>query len=100
MERIFHIEFNFKQEKFGLFKKKRKTKFLIFLSKFMLTCCLQLQNFQICAKKFENWIALWFGNDLKLTVTTEEFIISMQLDVADNYQLYITNQEGWVDDIP
>ena len=87
-ESIFHIEFNFTQEKYDLFEKKlKKSHFYFFLSKFLLTWCLQSQIFQICAKKFKNWVALCFGNVLKLKVTKGELDISIRLEMADDYRL-------------
>ena len=87
-ESIFHIEFNFTQEKYDLFEKKlKKSHFYFFLSKFLLTWCLQSQIFQICAKKFKNWVALCFGNVLKLKVTKGELVISNRVEMADQYLL-------------
>ena len=85
-ESIFRIEFNFTQEKYDLFEKKwKKSQFNFFLSKFLLTWCLQSQIFQICAKKFENWVDLCSGKVLKLKVTKRELIISNHLEMVNRY---------------
>ena len=70
-----------------IWKKLKKSHFYFFLSKFLLTWCLQSQIFQICAKKFKNWVALCFGNVLKLKVTKGELDISIRLEMADDYRL-------------
>ena len=70
-----------------IWKKLKKITFLFFLSKFFLTWCLQLQIFQICAKKFKNWVPLCFWNVLKLKVTKGELDISIRLEMAEAYQL-------------
>ena len=59
--------------------------FPIFLSKSMLTTCLQRPISQICAKKIQNWVYLCFGKVLKLKVTKGELIISNGLEMADDY---------------
>ena len=61
--------------------------FPIFLSKLMLTTCLQRPIFQICAKKIQNWVYLCFEKVLKLKVTKGELIISNGLEMADDYLL-------------
>ena len=61
--------------------------FLIFLSKSMLTTCLQRPISQICAKKIQNWVYLCFRKVLKLKVTKGELIISNGLEMADDYLL-------------
>ena len=61
--------------------------FPIFLSKSMLTTCLQRPISQICAKKIQNWVYLCFGKVLKLKVTKGELIISNGLEMADDYLL-------------
>ena len=87
-KRIFHIEFNFKQKKYDLFEKNaKKSNFKIFFSKIFLTSCLRLQIFQICEKKFQNWVALFFGKVLKIKVTKGELIISNHVEMADQYLL-------------
>ena len=70
-----------------IWKKLKKSHFYFFLSKFLLTWCLQSQIFQICAKKFKNWVALCFGNVLKLKVTKGKLDISIWLEMADDYRL-------------
>ena len=83
-ESIFHIEFNFKQKYMICLKKNWKNQiFSIFLSKSMLTTCLRLRVSLICAKKFEIWVNLCFGNILKLKVTKGELIISIQVEMRD-----------------
>ena len=57
--------------------------FSIFLSKSMLTICLRPRVSLICAKKFEIWVNLCFGNILKLKVTKGELIISIHVEMAD-----------------
>ena len=51
----------------------------------MLTTCLWKQVSQICAKKFQIWVYLCFGNVLKLKVTKGELIISNGLEMPDDY---------------
>ena len=83
-KRIFHIEFIFKQKKYGLFEKKAKNlNFFNFFSKFILTSWLRLQIFQICGKDFQNWVALFFGKVLKIKVTKGELVISIRIEMAD-----------------
>ena len=85
-ESIFHIEFNFTQKKYDLFEKIWKNQiFPIFFSKPMLTTCLRSQISQNCAKKFQNWVYLCFGEVLKLKVSKGELIISNGLEMADDY---------------
>ena len=59
--------------------------FPIFLSKSMMTTCLQRPISQICAKKIQNWVYLCFRKVLKLKVTKGELIISNGLEMADDY---------------
>ena len=59
--------------------------FPIFLSKPMLTTCLRLHISQICAKIFQNWVYLCFGEVLNLKVSKGEIIISNALEIADDY---------------
>ena len=87
-KRIFHIEFIFKQKKYGLFEKKAKNlNFFNFFSKFILTSWLWLQIFQICGKNFQNWVALFFGKVLKIKVTKGELLISNCVEMVDQYVL-------------
>ena len=57
--------------------------FHFFLSKSMLTTCLQLHISQICAKRIKNRVDPCFGKVLKSKVTKVELIISIQLEIAD-----------------
>ena len=52
-----------------------------------MTSCLQMHVSQICAKRFQNWVCLCFGNVLKLKVTKGELIISNHVEMADRYLL-------------
>ena len=53
----------------------------------MLTTCHCLLIFQICVKKFQNWVHLCFGEVLKLKLSKGELIISNSLEMADTYLL-------------
>ena len=67
------------------FEKKLKNQIFLFFSKSVLTSCLQTPVSQICAKKFNNWVRLCFGNVLKLKVTKGELFISNRIEMADRY---------------
>ena len=85
-ESIFLIEFSFTEKKYDLYEKiLKKSNFSDFFSKPMLTTCLCLQISQNCAKKFQNWVYLCFGEVLKLKVSKGELIISNGLEMADDY---------------
>ena len=87
-ESIFLIEFNFTEKKYDLFENfLKKSNFSDFFSKPMLTTCLRSQISQNCAKKFQNWVYLCFGEVLKLKVSKGELIISNGLEMADDYLL-------------
>ena len=51
----------------------------------MLTTWLRSQISQNCAKKFQNWVYLCFGEVLKLKVSKGELIISNGLEIVDDY---------------
>ena len=57
--------------------------FSLFFVKIDATTYLLRRVSQICAKKFEIWVNLFFGNILKLKVTKGELIISINLEMAD-----------------
>ena len=85
----FSHRIQFHTEKVWLIWKKfeKNQIFPIFLSKPILTTCLRSHFSQICAKKFQNWVYLCFGEVLKLKVTKGELIISNGLEMADAYLL-------------
>ena len=68
---IFHIEFNFKQNKNNLFEKVRKNQIFWHLFKIDTD-----QLFNLSGKKFQNWVALCFGKVLKVKLIKGELIIS------------------------
>ena len=89
-ESIFLIEFNFTEKKYDLFENfLKKSNFSDFFSKLMLTTCLCLLISQICAKKFQNWVHLCFGEVLKLKLIKGELIIYKGIDY------YFTMQSSW-----
>ena len=68
------------------FKKNWKNQiFSFFFPESMLISSLQTPVSQICAKKFNNWVRLCFGNVLKLKVTKGELFISNRIEMADRY---------------
>ena len=64
---------------------RKIVKIYFFLWKSMLTCCLQLQNFHIWAKKFENWVDLCSGKVLNFIVTKREIILWNHLEMVNGY---------------
>ena len=85
-ERIFHVEFKFKQKTYGsLLKIWKNLNFSDFGSKTRLTRCLRWLISRFFYNKPQKWLCQELLKGLNLKVTKYELIISNQSEMADNH---------------
>ena len=85
-ERIFHVEFKFKQKSmFHYWKIWKILNFSVFGSEKRLTRCLRWLISPIFSNKPQKWLCWELLKGLKLKVTKYELIISNQSEMADDH---------------
>ena len=87
-ERIFHVEFKFKQKRYGsihYWKNWKKLNFSVFGSKTRLTRCLWWLISRFFYNKPQKWLCQELLKGLNLKVTKYELIISNQSEMADDH---------------
>ena len=85
-ERIFHVEFKFKQKTYGLLLKNlKKFEFFRFWVKSEADQVSSMANFSIFYNKPQKWLCQELLKGLSLKVTKYELIISNQSEMADDH---------------